>query len=65
MSVRNCDSEEDSNMIERKMKKNLKELKSLRHRANPHVYDKKVVERKRRLRARIQHLKAPESETKA
>jgi hypothetical protein len=52
-------------MTERKMKKNLRELRSLRHRSNAHVYDKKVAERKIRLRARIQHLKAPESETKA
>jgi hypothetical protein len=56
---------EDRKMIERKMKKNQRELKSLRHRANPHVYDKKVVERKIRLRARILRLKTGEPEAKA
>jgi hypothetical protein len=51
-------------MTERKMKKNLRELRSLRHRPNAHVYDRKAAERKIRLRARVRHLKAPEPETK-
>ena len=58
------DSVEESRMTERKMKRNQQELVSLRHRANPHVYDRNAVDRKRRLRARIQHLKMPEPKSK-
>jgi hypothetical protein len=55
---------EERIMVERKMKKDQRELKSIRYRANPQVYDRKVAERKRRLRARIQRFKAAETETK-
>ncbi|WXG42700.1 MAG: hypothetical protein WED04_01115 [Promethearchaeati archaeon SRVP18_Atabeyarchaeia-1] len=44
-------------MPDRKMKQNLMELKSLRYRAHPHLYDKKVAERKVRLRKLVRHLK--------
>ena len=49
-------------MSDRKLKRNLRELRSLRHRAQPHVYDRKIVDRKRRLRDRIRRLGAVESE---
>ena len=52
-------------MPDRKLKKDLVELRSLRLRAHPQLYDKKVVERKRRLVQRIRHLKRLESEAKA
>jgi hypothetical protein len=56
---------EELRMPDRKVKRDLMELVSLRHRAHPHTYDKKVLERKRRLTRRIRRLKAPESEATA
>jgi hypothetical protein len=49
---------EDFTMVDRKIKRNVRELKSLRYRAHPRLYDRKVVERKNRLRKRLRHLEA-------
>jgi hypothetical protein len=45
-------------MVDRRIKRNVRELRSLRYRAHRRLYDRKVVERKNRLRKRLRHLKA-------
>jgi hypothetical protein len=48
-------------MVNGKTKKAMRELKGLRYRAHPQLYDKKTVERKKRLRDRIRHLRTESS----
>jgi hypothetical protein len=43
-------------LADKKTKRSMRELKSLRYRAHARFYDRKVVERKKRLRKLIRHL---------
>jgi hypothetical protein len=52
-------------MVDKKINRKLRELKSLRYRAHARFYDRKVIERRNRLRKSIRQLRkqSPESAT--
>ena len=48
-------------MSDKKIKRNLRELKSIRYRAHARFYDRKVAERKKRLQMKIKHFEEESS----